>query len=791
MLALGGAAALAAGAVFRWYPWWALTLALASVLLCRQSLRDRFAFLSSFAALAALVLYGYVASAPPLSAALPLDIPMRFKGVVADDPVMTSSGWRMAVDVDAASTQEPVQEWSPVRGRVLLAVEGSPEEVPAVGDLAVFRASLREPTGFINPGSTYREVQAVRRGIVARGYARAGSTALFAKPAPGESPFAEFRHDLSTAIARAAPGQAGAALRSLAVGDRSGIDGETYELFRRTGTIHLLSVSGLHLAVVLLLFAFLFRSIFVRIPNFALARPVDPPARIIALIPVAGYALLCGYSSATARALALTALMCAALAMSRRVSPVSALSSTLFILLLLSPLSITDPGLQLSFAAVAGLFYLPGLMRKERKSAVKTLAQPTRWERWRSKAWSWGGATLLASVAATLATAPLATFHFGQGGWSGVIHNCLAVPVSGFVTLPLALAGVGFYPLLPGVSAILWKGSALSLEFLFVAMKSIPVLEARSFASPFYSITGLLGGYLLLVALVLWGRPLKIRMMAAAAGILLIAALPAYSALAGWFARDANLYVFDVGSGQSLAIELPGPQWIIVDGGGIPGSELDTGAEVVWPALLSLGCGRLDVAVSSHPHPDHLGGLPSLVRLGRPREVWLPEGFAGDNRYAPLIEAAKEVGAEISYIGPPTERRIGGSRLALTEGRGRSENDRSLVMEVESGGARLVIPNDVEAVEQGRLLEESGFFRKGDLFMAPHHSWGNAVNHKVWESVRPTVALVSCGDRKNLPSGPFREEAKKAGAVLLSTAADGALKATFGENGVLAGPAPR
>jgi competence protein ComEC len=78
-----------------------------------------------------------------------------------------------------------------------------------------------------------------------------------------------------------------------------------------------------------------------------------------------------------------------------------------------------------------------------------------------------------------------------------------------------------------------------------------------------------------------------------------------------------------------------------VDGGGFPGTDLDPGERIVIPALEALGAKRLWLAVSTHPHPDHVIGLTSVVRMGRPELLWLPASFAGDGRYRPLLEAAR------------------------------------------------------------------------------------------------------------------------------------------------------
>lgn len=792
VLALGGAASVAAGALWGWHPAISAFLLALAIGVGWLSLREKWAFAASIVALAALAWYGYQHSLPASSSGLVFDEPRRYLARVAEDPALTRSGLRVTVDVEGVAPQEPVPGWNPAGGRVLLTVEGEVDPPPAVGDVAVFRASLREPTGFRNPGSLAQEIAAARRGVAARGFAKAGSTALFAKPAPGEAPLAEFRSRISAALAASAPGQGGATVRAMTLGDRSGLTPATNELFRRSGTIHLLSVSGFHLAIVLFLFAFIFRAALSRVTTLALSRPVAPLAYLAALLPVAAYAVFCGLSAATARALAMTALISAALSFSRRVSFSQALSATLLILLLVNPLSVTDPGLQLSFAAVAGLFWLPPLFRREKAEGARPLIPPSRWQILGRKFIAEVKGIVVACACATLATAPLANFHFGTGGWGGMVHNVVAVPVSGFITLPLSLLGTCLYPFSATLAAAFWQLAAWSADALLWSMEAFPMPDFSLVASAFSSIWGLSGVYLALAALAWRSGGARKRAALALVALAIAFAPNAYAAIVESGEADGRLYAFDVGSGQALAVKLPGPRWMAVDGGGIPSTDFDTGAQVVWPALAALGCGRLDVVVSSHPHPDHALGLPSLIWLGSPREVWLPEAFRNDARYEEVLAAASEVGAGVRWFGGEVQKvEVGGAVVRVLGGAGKRENDRSLALEVEVGTRRALILDDIEADEQARIVDSAGFFRDVDVLVAAHHGAANAVSRKLWEVARPSVALVSCGRRKNLPSKALLEMAANAGAQVRSTSSSGAVFAIFGPGGVVSGAAAR
>jgi len=217
-----------------------------------------------------------------------------------------------------------------------------------------------------------------------------------------------------------------------------------------------------------------------------------------------------------------------------------------------------------------------------------------------------------------------------------------------------------------------------------------------------------------------------------------------------------------------------------VDGGGSPTGRFDMGERVVVPALRALGCRRLALVVSTHPHPDHLAGLPAAVRWGRPGEIWLPGGFAGDPRYAPLLADAASVGSRVQWVWPEgIEARFGGVSV---EGRwfpGRRENDRSLVIWVQAGGRTALLPADLEIGGQERLLA-SGVPIRCDLLLAPHHGAANALLPAFLAAASPDAVLASAGGRPGLPAAAVEAAVRAAGAQFRATHREGALRVRLG-----------
>ncbi len=246
----------------------------------------------------------------------------------------------------------------------------------------------------------------------------------------------------------------------------------------------------------------------------------------------------------------------------------------------------------------------------------------------------------------------------------------------------------------------------------------------------------------------------------------------------------AHLWVLDVGQGQALALRVPGLGWALVDAGGFPATDFDVGEQVVVPALERLGCRRLRLAVSTHPHPDHLKGLPAALRWGRPRELWLPGSFRGDERYRLLLEEAGRVECSVRWVPPGGLRQdVDGGGVEAGWAAADGENDRSLVLRVSWAGRSVLLPGDLEASGQ-RLLLGSPLAGPSDLMVAPHHGASNALLEDFLRSVRPAAVLISAGGRPGLPSTRFVEAAESIGATVLSTHRQGFLHAWLGPEGV-------
>ncbi|MCC6920985.1 MAG: ComEC/Rec2 family competence protein [Alphaproteobacteria bacterium] len=274
---------------------------------------------------------------------------------------------------------------------------------------------------------------------------------------------ASARHDASARIRAVLPGSAGAIAAALTVGDRSEISESDQEALRDSSLAHVLSISGLHMAIVGLGVFNVLRFLAALMPPIALRYQVKKWAAAIALVAAGGYLMLSGASVPAQRSFIMIGLMFVAVMVDRAPFTLRVVAISALAVLLIAPESVVDPSFQMSFAAVAAL--------------VSAFEAFDAWQTRRGQPLvlrdTWTGrliyaliVALLASVVAGLATAPYAAFHFNRVAAYGVVANVLAMPVISFVIMPAAaftlLAmpfGLEYWPVKVmgwGIDVMLW-----------------------------------------------------------------------------------------------------------------------------------------------------------------------------------------------------------------------------------------------------------------------------------------------------------------------------------------------
>ncbi len=586
--------------------------------------------------------------------------------------------------------------------RLRLAWYGRPPPL-RLGDCLDLVARLHRPREYANPGGFRYEAWAFRRHIVATGYVRSGHPSGQGCPRHGVQ-------RLRAALARQLMpyrDAAGAMMRALAVGDRSGIDAGLRRLLRRTGTSHLVAISGLHVGLLAALLYGLFCQFWL-VAGLGGRWPAPRAAALLTLPAVTGYALLAGFGLPTQRALVMLAVGLAGVWSLRGRDPARALGLALVAVLLFDPLAVTGLDFLLSFGAVGLIFYLSA--GRLGRAAAGLVA--------RTKA----------SLRLALAMALLIAAVLGQFSWIAPLCNLVAVPLVALAAVPLLLLGlVAGWLGLPGADLCL----GLVHGLLDGLLRLLHVAARLPLASIHWPMTPWQGIWLLAGTLLLWlPRALPGRL---AGMLILVASLALPPSRPVW--GTARLWVLDVGQGEAVAVRTRHHCLLFDSGPGFGGGR-NAGAAIIRPFLLARGIARVDALVVSHGDDDHAGGAASLLRLVPVDRLWVPGPLRLPGPRPGLCRRGagwQWDGVRFRFLHPESGRQLHGNQGSC------------VLLVATQAGTRALLPGDIGRQTERWLADRLGPRLRADVLVAPHHGSAGSSSWPFLKRVQPRWILISAG----------------------------------------------
>jgi competence protein ComEC len=558
-----------------------------------------------------------------------------------------------------------------------------------------------------------------------------------------------------TETAEARFGARASLVDALVLGRRGAMDPELKDAFARSGLVHLLSISGFHVGLIMAWLVLLFRAM--RVPRVR--------AQALGAIAAAGYVAFLGWPAPATRAAALGLLLAFCFWRQRRVQPVPLLAMTCLAALLLDPWAIRDLGGWLSAASLWGATML------------------SRWsDRAVSKA-TWTR-TLFGSVGATLAAAPITAFALGTVALAGIVLNFAGIPLAA-LAVPAILLTLICAAVVPPLADMMAAGSGLvlgALERLAWYGARIPggsiTMDPGPWPLLFWLVTLAATMWVLSGGMVL--RTVRIRAALALAALcwLWVALFQVRTRVEG--RGRLSLFFLRIGQGDAAVIRTPRGKWVLVDAGPA-GSGRDAGRRVVAPFLLRHGARWLSTAVVSHAHADHLGGLGSVLERVPVSGIIEPGVPVRDSLYLAMLDRVEASGAAWHPGRRGDTWMTDGVRFSILHpdtawaGWGEDLNEDSVVLLVEYGRFRALFTGDAGAPVETLLRGRIG---KVDLLKVAHHGSRTATGEALLRELDPTAAVVSVGiNRYGHPSPDALRRIAAAGVELWRTDRDGTVEA--------------
>ena len=631
----------------------------------------------------------------------------------------------------------------------------------------------------------------------------------------------KFRNQLVHSIEKLFPGEAGNLLKAMVLGMKDSLSPQVRDNYIATGLAHLMAVSGLHIGFVaaasyFILWPILFYGLFRLKPNSARAGHARKLTAFLCLIPILFYMLVVGPKISSLRAGIMVSALLMVILVDRQSSLFNVFLTAGFAILLWKPESLLDAGFQLSFLAVGGILVVFTLLSQVNDNLIAKMGEPSWSQKLMRSTPSTPGmqesfsrkllfrfekiflAGALVSVTVTAATLPVLAYQFNQISLVGVVLNIFMVPLASILiptVLLLTLIGVASTTL-----ASLFTAPVMGVAQLFLW---VPEFFANyplaSLTVPTPPVTWLIWYFLALFSglLILKSRaqnkPIRKRWgLGFAVAALFTGVLLCWPKIFQLPHDNLVISVLDVGQGESLCIEFPNGQTLIMDGGGFYKNRLDVGKRVVAPFLWKQGIRDIDYMVATHSDNDHIRGLHALLDLFPVKNfLTLGENSVGW-RLRNLEKKAHEKGAELLALNRHQPITIGEVRLIplhpgvppTTDSKRRIDNDLSLVLRLEYKKFSMLFTADIgEKIET--ILAQTPEQLKADILKGPHHGsrFSNSLNFI--EAVDPDTVIFSSGylNRMHHPHPETLERYRKASVEIKRTDLNGAVQIITNGNG--------
>lgn len=507
-------------------------------------------------------------------------------------------------------------------------------------------------------------------------------------------------------------------MKSVLIGQREALTKEDWTRFQKTGTSHLIAISGLHIGLITGLSYFLFCGLWSRFAYLCRHIPAYQAAAVLAMVIGFSYATIAGFAIPTQRAVIMSSTFLLANAFNKKSYIWHSYVLSMFLVLTFNPYSIYFIGFYLSFGVV---FILIWFYQKS----------------------PWFFLSIQIKIWLLLLPTSLFVFHFYSV--ISIVANLVAIPLFSFFILPLGFLSIA----VENLSFPLAKLTALMVSyisnFLYICLdylKLFDELSIRYVISNYWQV----GFITILIFIALHKKRLATSLLVVA--LIFLALLPNPILLKP---RQAKLFVLDVGQGLAVVVQTKS-HLLLYDAGNQFTSGFDLGKMVVIPFLKTLGTSKIDTVVISHEDQDHRGGFHSVNQL-----MQVNNTFRNHNCYK--ANAWQWDGVKFYFLKNNHKTKL-------------SENNRSCVLVIENNYQRILLPGDIEQKMEHYYANKYAKNLKSTVLISPHHGSKTSSSRAFLAKVLPKYVFISSGkyNRYGMPHKSVIKQYKTNNIQIYNTA---------------------
>jgi competence protein ComEC len=548
-------------------------------------------------------------------------------------------------------------------------------------------------------------------------------------------------------------------LRGLLLADRTEIDYETKSNFINSGVIHVLAVSGLHVGYILLIMIFLFG----RFGIYARS--------LLTIIGLLAFMFITGVPPSVFRATLMAIILIIAYLFNRSTNIVNSLAIAAFLILIINPNEIYNPGFQLSFAAVLSI----GLIYPKFQKSISKLKIKSKWIEYILL-------FLAVSLSAQIGTIPFTLAYFSKLSVIALFANLVVIPLVGviigiaFITI---VVGIISYP----IAIYFAAANDMITNIMFHFIKLTGQLDFSFLWIRNYSLYHSIIFYLAIIFLfVFLERFIKkyTKLIVILIAVIFVTVFSRFDDKKLLEDNKLSMLMIDVGQGDSFLLKFPNGKTALIDAGEA-NAYFDNGERVIIPLLDYLNINEIDYGFISHLDLDHYGGFISILQEGRIKQIYRPKPDSSEKSVR-LENYLNSLNLKRNYY-YQSKISIGKVNIFILNDlnsnyfENLSSNDRSGILKVVFNKSSFLFVGDAEIPAENYYLSKYGDFLDSDVLKVGHHGSKTGSSEEFLEVVSPKISLISAGiaNKFGHPSIEILQRLSNLGSIILRTDSSGAI----------------